>query len=150
MILPLLSVRAIKTMKKQNRQLGTEFENWGSDWSPDHRVFITGGRGFRVDNHTGQTFCIGEVDKAGLPITPRWDMAENAADKTGLVNKCDTAKSLLITPPALNVTDNQGCCSACGKPLPDGVRQDARYCSAACRKRASRRKCLATDPLNRL
>jgi hypothetical protein len=127
-------------MRKQNRQLGTEFENWGNDWTSDHRVFITGGRGFRVDNQTGQTFCIGEVDKAGKPIPPRQDMTENSADKSGLIKKCDLAESRLNTQPLPDVTDNQGCCKCCGKPLPPGVRQDAQCCSAACRKRASRGK----------
>jgi len=127
-------------MKKQNRAVGVEFENWGADWTSDHRVFITGGRGFRVDNQTGQTFCIGEVDKTGKPITPRRDMVENSPDNTGLTKKCDIPKSRLIAPPELNVTDNQGCCKSCGNQLPAGIRKDALYCSAACRQRASRKK----------
>ena len=124
-------------MRKQNRQIGIEYENWGSDWSSDHRVFITGGQGFRVDNQTGKTFCIGEVDKTGLPLTTRQDLADNSADNTGLIKKCDMAESRLNTQPLPDVTVDQGCCKACGKPLPPGVRQDTRYCSTACRQRAS-------------
>lgn len=34
----------------------------------------------------------------------------------------------------------QTACAACSGPLPDGSRSDRRYCSAACRRRASRRR----------
>ena len=127
-------------MRRTNKQLSTEYENWGTDWSPDHRVFVTGGQGFRVENETGKTFCIGEVDKAGKPLPLRHDIVEGVTGNSGLTKRRDNAEKGLNIPPTYFVTDNQGCCKACGDNLPPGVRRDKQYCSAACRQRTSRTK----------
>jgi hypothetical protein len=94
----------------------------------DRQVVVAGERG-------GQKFdeVLSAPRPARLAVMPaapgnQRDASPGPAIRTGQ----DTAA------PALGAGQASGSCAHCGGPIPDGLRQEARYCSKRCRQAASR------------
>lgn len=70
------------------------------------------------------------------------DKSQKVASETSqpLQESVSTSNGIYLSTLMQNVTDNS--CLICGSPVP-GKRLDRRYCSAKCRKRASRGKQLS-------
>jgi hypothetical protein len=118
-------------MKKQNNELkvsngwrgnvyypdGPDGNGFGIEILPDGRVWFPM---LKADND--------KVQKASLETCQP------------LQETVSTANGIYLSTLMQNVTDNS--CLICGSPVP-GKRLDRRYCSAKCRKRASRGKQLS-------